>query len=159
MKRIFIILLVLGSMGAAAQVGPNFYIRNLNMMGQAVSLDLNVATAVNAYVVPSKIMGYRVCVFSDNSQSARGAAAGALSVVHSVAAGVSANMIYDNPFFRVYAGYCTSKIEATILLGRLKYSFPKAFIVPFAISPSDLSPVVSITSDDPNKSAEQVVEQ
>lgn len=144
-------------MCAAAQVGPNFYIRNLNMMGQSVSLDIKVATAVNAYVAPPKIMGYRVCVFSDNSQSARGAAGGALSVVRSVASGVSANMIYDNPFFRVYAGYCTTKIEATILLGRLKYSFPKAFIVPFAISATDLSPVVTATAE--SQPTEQIVEE
>jgi hypothetical protein len=36
---------------------------------------------------------------------------------------------YDNPYFKVTAGNCTSQEEALILLERIKPTFPKAFIM------------------------------
>ncbi|MEG2865825.1 MAG: hypothetical protein RR858_06555 [Mucinivorans sp.] len=123
------------------QSGTNFYIRSLAARGVKVNLDLDVANAVNAVVQPERISGYRVCVFSDNGQTARSAAQSALGAVRNIG-GVVSSMIYDNPFFRVYAGHCISKTEATILMGRLKGVFPKSFIVPYRMTVAELSTAV-----------------
>lgn len=153
-----LLLFASATVTAAAQgllSGVNFYINYLNSTGAGagsrarVSLDVATATAVNAYAKPEKVAAYRVCVFSDNSQSARGAAASALGAIGTVANGVKGDMVYDNPFFRVYAGYCLTKTEATILLGRLKGSFPKAFIVPWAMNVADLGTPIFAQPEQP----------
>lgn len=92
-----------------------------------VNLDDLAAAAVYRNAPKDKVLGYRVCVFSDNSQSARAAAGTALSQLGQTS--VPANVVYQNPFFKVYAGYCINRVEATMLLGRLKGIFPAAFIV------------------------------
>jgi hypothetical protein len=45
---------------------------------------------------------------------------------------------YDNPYFKVTAGNCTTQEEALILLERVKPSFPKAFIMRENISMEEL---------------------
>lgn len=126
----------------ALQGNTNFYVRQLSTMGVSVAMDYDVANAVNMAVSMGaqapRVTGYRVCVFSDNSQTARGAAQSALSVVQRIG-GVASNMIYNNPFFRVYAGHCVNKTEATILLGRLRGTFPKAFIVQYAMTMAEIN--------------------
>lgn len=155
-RYVFIIAALLLFATSATQAqglssGVNNFIRYLNSSGSGVSVSLDVATAtaVNAYAKPEKVAAYRVCVFSDNSQSARGAAASALGAIGTVASGVKGDMIYDNPFFRVYAGHCLTKTEATILLGRLKGSFPKAFIVPWAMNVADLGTPIFAQPEQP----------
>ena len=38
-------------------------------------------------------------------------------------------LTYENPYFKVAVGNCTSQEEAITLLGRVQRSFPKAFIM------------------------------
>lgn len=141
--------LVLGCLvfGVKAQNLPT-YLRALSDRGVAVSMDPTAVRAATSYLPVAKVAGYRLCLFSDNGQSARGAAAGALGMLSSVAPDVRGEMIYTNPFFRVYAGHCLTKTEAAILLGRLKYSFPKAYIVGYSGSTYDFSKISAVVSAD-----------
>ncbi|MCD8072325.1 MAG: hypothetical protein LUE10_03975, partial [Alistipes sp.] len=41
--------------------------------------------------------------------------------------GIPVDIKYDNPDWKVTAGYCLTNEEAIILLGRIKRQFPKAF--------------------------------
>lgn len=93
-----------------------------------INLDQNASRATDMAGARQKISAFRVCLFSDNSQMARGAANAAIGQLHSVAPGVSGEAIYENPFFKAYAGYCLNRLEATRLLGRLKNIFPRAII-------------------------------
>ena len=67
-----------------------------------------------------KIRGYRVRIFSDNSQNARSAGQNALSRFRELYPGIPADMTYDTPYFKVTVGNCLTAEEATILWGRSK---------------------------------------
>lgn len=94
-----------------------------------VRMDGSANSAINAARSTERVSGYRVCIFSDNSQTGRAAASAAVGQLRSILPGVPAEVTYQNPFFRAYAGYCLNKIEATRLLGRLRSAFPRAIIV------------------------------
>lgn len=94
-----------------------------------VRMDAEASSAINTERSSSRVSGYRVCIFSDNSQTGRAAASAAVGQLRSILPGVPSGVIYQNPFFRAYAGYCLNKIEATRLLGRLRSAFPRAIIV------------------------------
>ncbi len=96
--------------------------------GVRVKVDADSKAAIETPKMSGKINGFRVCLFSDNGQTARGAAYAALTQLGEIAPGVIGNVEYDNPFFKVYAGYCLSRSEAVRLLGRLKTVFPRAII-------------------------------
>ena len=38
-------------------------------------------------------------------------------------------LTYENPYFKVAVGNCVSQEEAIVLLGRVRRSFPKAFMM------------------------------
>lgn len=135
------------ALGVWAQNLPT-HLRALSARGIEVPMDPTAVRAATGYMPPAKVAGYRLCLFSDNGQSARGAAAGALGALSSVAPDVRGEMIYTNPFFRVYAGHCLTKAEATMLLGRLKYSFPKAYIVGYSGAAADFAKVSAGSSVD-----------
>ena len=70
-----------------------------------------------------KIRGYRVRIFSDNSQNARSAGQNALSRFRELYPGIPADMTYDTPYFKVTVGNCLTAEEATILWGKIKRRF------------------------------------
>lgn len=76
-----------------------------------------------------KVQGFRVCVFFDNSQSARGAANTAMTQLQSLYPTESHYLVYTNPVFKVLVGDCLTRAEATRLMGQLRTNFPRAFIV------------------------------
>lgn len=76
-----------------------------------------------------RVAGFRVCIFVDNSQSARSAATATQSQVVELFPSVPVYVSYPNPDWKVTAGDCLTRAEATVLLGRLRPVFPKAFIV------------------------------
>lgn len=133
MKRAFLLLfLICCALFSAAQQGD--FLRQLSLPSSGggsvtVRLDNLASTAVMSAVYHPKTQGYRVCIFSDNSQTARGAAQAALAQLHQSYADLPGSVIYNNPFFKVNVGYCLTRTEATVLYGKLKYIFPKAFIV------------------------------
>ncbi len=86
----------------------------------------------------SSVEGYRIGVFFDNGASAR---ANALKVVEQCKryfADIPVTMNYDNPYFKVAAGYCISDEEAIMMLDRIQKHFPKAYLMREQITPADL---------------------
>lgn len=76
-----------------------------------------------------KINGYRVRIFSDNKQNARGASEAAMNRFKGMYPSIPAYRTYTNPFFKVTVGDFRTKSEAMKLLRSIKGSFPTAFIV------------------------------
>ena len=64
-----------------------------------------------------------------NSQSARRDAVTAQENFSSLFPQEQSYLTYENPYFKVAVGNCTTQEEAIILLGRVRGSFPKAFIM------------------------------
>ena len=77
----------------------------------------------------STVSGYRIMLFMSNSQNARSEAFAACDSLAVKLPGQQSYVTYDNPYFKVSTGNCTSQEEAMILLGRLRSTFPKAFIM------------------------------
>ncbi len=118
MKKIFFILIALFfSSLAMAQVGE------LN-----VKMDDAAQNAVSGQHAIDKKWGYTICLYADNSQSARQLARRELSKVRRLLPYEPSTLQYENPFFKVYVGRCYDKSEAVRLLGILEESFPRAVI-------------------------------
>lgn len=91
-----------------------------------------ILKAFNSHVAANrerKINGYRVRIFSDNKQNARGASESALARFKGMFPGCSAYRTYTNPFFKVTVGDFRTKSEAMRMLQQVKGSFPSAFVV------------------------------
>ena len=78
---------------------------------------------------PKKVSGYRIVIFMKNAQSARREAVAVQEEFGAQFADVPSYMTYENPYFKISVGNCTTPEEAMILLGRLKRAYPKAFVV------------------------------
>ena len=76
-----------------------------------------------------RLSGYRVRIFNDNKQNARGASEAAMGRFNGMYPGIAAYRTYSNPFFKVTVGDFRTKSEAMRLLQQVKGSFPSAFIV------------------------------
>lgn len=122
-----------------------------------VKLDRTAQQAVNSNSKSvDLIKGYRVCIFSDNSQNARNNAQKVLNEFNTLPIDAKATMEYDNPFFRVYTGYCLNRNEAVRLLGKLKPSFPLAIISNFSFELDKLNPEENIFYQDDDFSLEDL---
>lgn len=91
-----------------------------------------IATAFNRHVARGRsrtISGYRVRIYFDNTQYARGASDAAMRRFLGRVHGVPAYRSYQNPFFKVTVGDFRTRSEAMELLERIKGEFPSAFIV------------------------------
>lgn len=80
-------------------------------------------------VAPKAVNGYRIVIFMSNSQTARRDAVAAQENFATLFPQEQSYLTYENPYFKVAVGNCTSQEEAMILLGRLRSTFPKAFIM------------------------------
>ena len=78
---------------------------------------------------PQSVSGYRIVIFMSNAQTARRDAMAIQENFVAMFPKEQSYMTYENPYFKVAVGNCTSQEEAMILLGRLRGSFPKAFIM------------------------------
>jgi hypothetical protein len=97
---------------------------------------VNQASAVrNAVEMRSRsashqtVAGYRIRIFFDNSQTARGASEAALYRFKVKNPGVSAYRSFTSPYFKVTVGDYRNKSEALAALKDIKKDFPTAFIV------------------------------
>ena len=88
-----------------------------------------IITRAASTVRPQSVNGYRIMLFMSNSQSARTDAFAACDSLAGRMPSLPTYVTYDNPYFKVTAGNCTSQEEALILLERIKPTFPKAFIM------------------------------
>lgn len=87
----------------------------------------------------NSVNGYRIMLFMSNSQSARSEAFAACDSLAVRLPQLPTYVTYDNPYFKVVAGNCTTQEEALILLEQIKPSFPKAFIMREIIPLTELS--------------------
>ncbi|MBQ8852894.1 MAG: hypothetical protein IJZ67_01150 [Alistipes sp.] len=87
----------------------------------------------------ANVNGYRIMLFMSNSQNARTEAFAACDTLAVRLPQLRTYVTYDNPYFKVAAGNCTSQEEALVLLQKIKPSFPKAFIMRESIPLSELS--------------------
>lgn len=78
---------------------------------------------------PKAINGYRIVIFMSNTQTARRDAVATQENFTTLFPNEQSYLSYENPYFKVAVGNCTSQEEAIILLGQVKRSFPKAFIM------------------------------
>lgn len=75
------------------------------------------------------VNGFRIMIFMSNSQTARTEALAARDTLAVRMPDQQSYVTYENPYFKVAAGNCTSKEEALVLLEKIKRDFPKAFIM------------------------------
>ena len=73
--------------------------------------------------------GYRIRIFFDNKQNARGASEAALNRFKALHPGTAAYRSFSSPFFKVTVGDYRTKSEALAALRYIKPDFPTAFIV------------------------------
>ena len=78
---------------------------------------------------PRSVNGYRIVIFMNNSQSARRDAVAVQENFTTLFPLEQSYLTYENPYFKVSVGNCSTQEEAMILLGRLRGTFPKAFIM------------------------------
>ena len=88
-----------------------------------------ITARASAATRPQSVSGYRIMLFMSNSHSARTDAFAACDSLAVRMPYLPTYVTYDNPYFKVTAGNCTSQEEALILLERIKPTFPKAFIM------------------------------
>ena len=91
-------------------------------------LESLLATLSNRIQV-DKVNGFRVSIFVDNSQTARSSAEKIKLSFEEAFPDVCTYLNYKSPDFTVTVGNCSTMDEATVLWGRVKGSFSRAFIV------------------------------
>ena len=96
--------------------------------------------------------GYRIRIYSGNSQSAR-AEAEAAQQLFIQNYNVPTYFAYENPYFLVSCGNCLTQEEAIMLLSKVKIHFPKAFVVmaeipTSAVTTTYVRPVVENTEEE-----------
>lgn len=72
---------------------------------------------------------YRIRIFFDSGQNARGASEAAAARFRSLHPGVEVTRSFTNPFFKVTVGNYSSKADAANALRSIQQEFPAAFIV------------------------------
>lgn len=140
MKRLLTLALLFAAATLAAEAQDIASFKGRLATAQIDSLNTTTATVqitehgdAAAIVAGEKraevISGFRIVVFMSNTQSARQDAITARENCQLLFPAERSYLIYENPYFKVTLGNCTSQEEAIILLGRVRSSFPKAFIM------------------------------
>lgn len=112
-----------------------------------VSNDTEVAAGLQVSPRSGQTVGYRICIFFDNTQNGRSLANGALGTFRNHFPGIPGEVVYDSPTFKTLVGYCVDVNEASMLLGRVREYFPNAVMREENMSIAALrqSPVLSIS--------------
>jgi hypothetical protein len=136
-KALLVIVSVVWALGAGAQ-GAARLVGELARPGYSSSARVEVttegsaATAVQAAdhnPARSDIQGYRVRLFSDNSQNARQNAYATAELFSETFPGIAVEVSYEVPYFLVTAGNCVDHLDAVALRGKALAQFPKAVVV------------------------------
>ncbi len=139
--RIIITLtLALLSIGAMAQHVIDYQSRLQepiladNYLPAGVNLYMDESSArimniLNNQQVDSLVAGYRIGIFLSNGYAARTEAEAVIERCERYFKEVPTTLRYDNPYFKVSAGYCITLEEAVILLNKLSQRFPRAYLV------------------------------
>lgn len=82
--------------------------------------------------------GYRIVIFMSNAPTARAEAMAARENFDTLYPDEPSHIAYDNPYFKVAVGNCTTQEEATMLMERVRSNFPKAFMMRERIAATDI---------------------
>lgn len=141
MKRLIIVAAIAVSAALSAQNLQTFKQRlvapvqvdSLTTIKQTVIVtehdDAADLTQQGANKQTAAVNGFRIMIFMSNSQTARTEALAARDTLAVRMPDQQSYVTYENPYFKVAAGNCTSKEEALVLLEKIKRDFPKAFIM------------------------------
>lgn len=136
MKRpLILLLLTLWAAAATAQSRIHTYIARMRvpetLTGAQVVVMNDHDVAASLYSAPNggQTVGYRICIFFDNTQNGRALANAALNTFQERFPGIPGEVVYANPTFKTMVGYCLDMNEASMLLGRVHEAFPSAVLV------------------------------
>ena len=82
--------------------------------------------------------GYRILIFSANTQNARSEAEATMTRFKELYPTVPVNMVYELPNFKVMVGYFLTSEEALVLWGKIKGEFDRALVIRADITLDDL---------------------
>lgn len=83
--------------------------------------------AVESQRRSKEVSGFRIVIFSDNSQYAGDNADAVLQEFKTMYPHINAYLVYESPYFKVSVGDCLSMEEAQILMAKILGNYPKAF--------------------------------
>lgn len=147
MKHLLTVLLVLCATAATAQNLPT-YKRSLqqpdSVWGARITLHEaeDITSAFNALAAKPKkgeVYGYRIEIFTDNTQNARAAAFKTCEEFTALYPDIPTKVSYDKLYWKVTVGQCATAEEAISLWGKIKQTYPKAFLARETISIGDLN--------------------
>ena len=119
--------------GIKAQLASHAQRDSLSVVRETVQIteqgDASAIVEDNLKVAPKAVNGYRIVIFMSNAQTARRDAITAQENFAALFPQEQSYLSYENPYFKVAVGNCTTQEEAIILLGRVRGTFPKAFIM------------------------------
>ena len=92
----------------------------------------DIASLVNLHVSLMRnlrgIKGYRVCIYYNSGQEARGRSDQERAKFISRYEDISSDKVFESPFWKVYVGNFRTKSEALKFLERIRFDYPNAFI-------------------------------
>ena len=102
--------------------------------GEAATAVQSARTALSG----SKLRGYRIMIYSANTQNARTEAEATVARFKNLYPTVPVNMVYELPNFKVMVGYFLTSEEALVLWGKIKGEFERALVIRADITLDDL---------------------
>ena len=105
---------------------------NILPEGVTIRQDGSVRDAVNAKTEKNAAKmqhGFRIRIYFDNRQDARGRSSAILSSFQTRYPGIPAYRNFDAPFFKVTVGNFRTKADALAFLETIKGEYPSAFLV------------------------------
>lgn len=98
-----------------------------------ISQSSNIKTLVNAYIQSKQsdgqVVGYRIRIFSNSGQMARGKAASERGRFISLYPDINTYQEYEAPNFKIYVGDFRNKLDAFKAYKKISKDFKSAFII------------------------------
>ena len=146
MKTIFsILLLSLAAATAAEAQSLEAFKQRLVEPDSGARVEIHEApdaaaafSAASRSAAEKRHSGWRINLYPSNGQIARFEAEEVKKSFEESFPGVSVDMVYDIPYFKVSAGRCVTSEEAIMLLERVRAKFPKAFLMRETLTAADL---------------------
>lgn len=146
MKTIFsILLLSLAAATAAEAQSLEAFKQRLVEPDSGARVEIHEApdaaaafSAASRSAAEKRHSGWRINLYTSNGQNARFEAEEVKKSFEESFPGVSVDMVYDIPYFKVSAGRCVTSEEAIMLLERVRAKFPKAFLMRETLTVADL---------------------
>lgn len=154
MKRLIIAILASLPLMVAAQTRHNTIVTELAapaISGARVNVASDCDVTLSTGSLSDKVKGYRVRIYFGNNQNSRHEAYAAQERFRGSFPGISSNVDYTAPYFKVTVGNFLTREEAVMLWGRLLGTFPNAFVVSYQMPVGAFATAgdnIEISSDD-----------